>query len=175
LAQYRCPHCRMPHRAGTLTDPKDYGLLVWRTGLGEPLTARDARAPHLDSILTLPDPTNVGPTQLKALPYAPSPKSAAIAQNKPLNGMQKALVGLAASMPTTPGTNLEAHLADLIATGPKASPAWGFGERPRRPKLCEKADWQLLPKQLARLLAQPARPTHRHFTVEGWPEDAIPV
>jgi phospholipase C len=94
-----------------------------RFDLGAPLTKRDASAPDLDDILTLANPTNIGPPQVKALPYAPSPQAAAIAQNKPPNGMQKALVGLAASMPSAPGTNLQAHLDDLIATGPKSPPA----------------------------------------------------
>jgi hypothetical protein len=48
-----------------------------RFSLGESLTARDAKAPDLDSVLTLPGPTNNGPTRrLMALPYAPSPQTA---------------------------------------------------------------------------------------------------
>jgi phospholipase C len=90
--------------------------------LGAALTARDASAPDLDSVLTLANPTNVGPPQLTALPYVPSPQAAAVAQAKPPNGMQKALVGLAANLPDTPGTDLQAHLANLIATKPKEPP-----------------------------------------------------
>jgi phospholipase C len=67
-----------------------------RFGIGQALTARDAAAPDLDSVLALPQPTNRGPARLKALPYAPSPKAAAVAQTQPLNSMQRALVGLAA-------------------------------------------------------------------------------
>lgn len=93
-----------------------------RFQLGAPLTARDAKAPDLDNVLTLPGPTNRGPTRLKALPYVPSPKTAAVAQTKPLNGMQKAMVGLAANLPETPGTNLQAHLAMLRTEGPKEPP-----------------------------------------------------
>jgi phospholipase C len=93
-----------------------------RFQLGGPLTARDANAPDLDSVLMLPGPTNKGPARLKALPYVPSPKAAAVAQTKPLNGMQKALVGLAASLPETPATNLQDHLAMLRSTGPKDPP-----------------------------------------------------
>lgn len=93
-----------------------------RFSLGAPLTARDAKAPDLDDILTLPDPTNEGPPRLTALPYARSPKAAAAAQSRPLNGMQKALVSLAASLPTAPGADLTAHLADLQASGPKPPP-----------------------------------------------------
>jgi phospholipase C len=94
-----------------------------RFNLGDSLTARDARAPDLDSVLTLPGPTNKGPTRrLMALPYAPSPQTAAVAQTKPLNGMQKALVGLAANLPNAPGTNLQDHLANLRAAGPQQPP-----------------------------------------------------
>jgi phospholipase C len=94
---------------------------------GAPLTARDAQAPDLDSVLSLPAPTNLGPPSLQAHPYVPSPKTAAIAQDRPLNGMQEALVGLAANLPSAPGTNLQAHLANLRATGPKQPPATALG------------------------------------------------
>lgn len=69
-----------------------------RFGIRQALTARDARAPDLESLLSMPKPTNLGPLRLKALPYAPSPATAAVAQTKPLNSMQKALVGLAANL-----------------------------------------------------------------------------
>jgi phospholipase C len=87
------------------------------------LTARDAQAPDLDSVLALPQPTNLGPVRLKALPYAPSPPMAAVAQTKPPNSMQKALVGLAANLPTAPGSNLQAHLMKLKATPHQPAPA----------------------------------------------------
>jgi hypothetical protein len=86
------------------------------------LTARDAGAPDLDSVLTLPRLTNLGPLRLKALPYAPSPATAAVAQTKPLNSMQKALVRLAANLPPAPGNNLHTHLANLKATRPRPAP-----------------------------------------------------
>jgi phospholipase C len=89
----------------------------------QPLTPRDAAAPDLDGVLTLRTPTNIGPPRLRALPYAPSPPTAAAAQRKPLNSMQKALVGVAANLPTVPGTDLQAHLARLKATGPQPAPA----------------------------------------------------
>jgi hypothetical protein len=38
------------------------------------------------------------------------------------NGMRKALVGLAANFPNTPGADLRAHLAALKANGPKPAP-----------------------------------------------------
>jgi phospholipase C len=86
------------------------------------LTPRDAQAPDLDSVLTLPRPTNLGPLRLKALPYAQSPATAAAAQRKPLNSMQKALVALAANLPPAPGSDLHVHLAKLKATGPQPPP-----------------------------------------------------
>ena len=94
-----------------------------RFNITAPLTERDDRAPDLDSVLTLPTPTNNGPSlPPKALPYTPSPRAAAVAQAMPPNGMQKALVGLAANFPTTPGTDLQAHLAALRANGPRPPP-----------------------------------------------------
>jgi phospholipase C len=94
-----------------------------RFGISGTLTARDAQALDLDSVLTLPGPTNLGPLRLKALPYAPSPATAAVAQTKPLNSMQKALVGLAANLPPAPGNNLQTHLANLTATRPRPASA----------------------------------------------------
>jgi phospholipase C len=92
-----------------------------------PLTARDARAPDLDSVLTLPGPTNMGPPSVKALLYTPSPRAAAAAQTMPLNGMQKAMVGLAANLPNTPGADLQTHLAALRTTGPQPPPDAALG------------------------------------------------
>src|SRR6516165_8547404 len=93
-----------------------------RFGITQALTARDAQASDLDNVLTLPRPRNLGPLRLRALPYAPSPETAAVAQIKPLNSMQKALVGLAANLPTAPGTNLQDHLAKLKERGPQPPP-----------------------------------------------------
>jgi phospholipase C len=93
-----------------------------RFGISEALTPRDAQAPDLDSVLTLPRPINLGPLRLKALPYAPSPATAAVAQTKPLNSGQKALVELAANLPPAPGGNLQTHLANLKATGLQPAP-----------------------------------------------------
>jgi len=93
-----------------------------RFGISEALTARDAQAPDLDSVLTLPRPSNLGPLRLRALPYGPSPETAAVAQTKPLNSMQKALVRFAANLPPAPGSNLQTHLANLKATRPQPAP-----------------------------------------------------
>ena len=94
-----------------------------RFGITQALTARDGQTPDLDSVLTLPQPTNLGPLRLKALPYAPTPETAAVAQTKPLNSMQKALVGLATNLPPAAGSNLQTHLANLKAAGPQPAPA----------------------------------------------------
>jgi phospholipase C len=83
--------------------------------LGAPLTGRDAAAPDLESALALASPTNTGPARIRALPYAPTPTTAAVAQTKPLNGMQTALVKLAANLPEGPGKDLQAHVASVKA------------------------------------------------------------
>jgi phospholipase C len=90
-------------------------MLRKRFELGPPLTRRDATAPDLGSVLALQKPDNRGPPRIKARPYAPSAQSAAVAQTKRLNSMQKALVNLAANLPESPGKNLQAHLASVRA------------------------------------------------------------
>lgn len=83
--------------------------------LGGPLTQRDAAAPDLDDVLSLPTPSNQGPPRLTALPYATAPSVAAEAHRAPLNDNQRALAGLAANFPETPVANLRAHLAGVQA------------------------------------------------------------
>jgi phospholipase C len=90
--------------------------------LGAPLTMRDAAAPDLDDALSLTSPDNKGPSSVKALPYSPTPATAAVAHLQPLNGMQEALVGLAANLPTAPGVDLKAHLASMAASPVKLPP-----------------------------------------------------
>jgi phospholipase C len=90
--------------------------------LGGPLTHRDETAPDLESALTLATPDNKGPPHLKALPYAPTPAAAAIADVRPLNDNQKALVGLAANLPEAPGVDLQAHLATVKAQAKQPPP-----------------------------------------------------
>src|SRR5262249_31258258 len=92
-------------------------------GIGGGWARGGAGAPAREGVLTLPRPTNLGPLRLKALTYAPSPTTAAVAQTKPLNSMQKALVRLAANLPPPPGNNLQTHLANLKATRPQSAPA----------------------------------------------------
>lgn len=87
--------------------------------LGPPLTERDAVAPDIGSVLSLTSPSNLGPERIDALPYAPSPTLVAHAQQSPLNGMQQALVSLAANLPeraigAAPGL-MAAHAARVSA------------------------------------------------------------
>lgn len=89
--------------------------------LGGPLTGRDATAPDLESVLRLVSPDNQGPPKLTPLPYAPDPTTAAMAHARPLNDMQRALVGLAANFPAAPGTDLKARRAAVTAA-PQAPP-----------------------------------------------------
>lgn len=79
------------------------------------LTARDEKAPDLDSVLVLPTPDNRGPPRVKALLYTPTPQTAALAQTKPLNSMQRALVGAAANLPEVPGKDMNLHRAEVKA------------------------------------------------------------
>ena len=95
--------------------------------LGPALTDRDAAAPDLDSVLALAQPDNLGPERVDALPYTPSPADVAFAQAMPLNGMQHALVNLAANLPNTTESDfvsaVEAHLDHLEMIGPLKVPA----------------------------------------------------
>lgn len=90
--------------------------------LGPPLTDRDAAAPDLDAVLSLPTPSNDGPDSVKALPYAPLPQAAAAAQVRPLNGMQRALVDMTANLPEIPGISLQTHMQTIAPEAPKTAP-----------------------------------------------------
>jgi len=90
--------------------------------LGPPLTDRDAAAPDLDAVLSLPSPSNNGPDFVKALPYAPLPQAAATAQVRPLNGMQRALVDMTANLPPIPGISLQTHMQTIAPEAPKTAP-----------------------------------------------------
>lgn len=97
--------------------------------IGAPLTLRDAAAPDLSSALTLPLPTNMGPSSVTALPFTPTPALVARAQAAPLNGMQKALVKLAAHFPgAAPADDAAAFVANHTA-----SLAGGAAPRPVPP------------------------------------------
>jgi len=120
-----------------------------RFGISGALTARDAQAPDLDSVLTLPRPTNLGPLRLKALPYAPTPATAAVTQTKPLNSMQKALVGLATNLSPAPGSNLQADSPSESESDTTSAGAGDrIGQRARRPGLRETAGGKLFPRPL---------------------------
>ena len=83
--------------------------------LGGPLTARDASAPDLDGALALAAPDNLGPGRIDPPRYTPSPAEVAQAQTMPLNGMQRALVHLAANLPNTMGAvNFKAAVAGQL-------------------------------------------------------------
>jgi phospholipase C len=92
-----------------------------RFALGGSLSGRDAVAPDLDDVLSLPTPSNNGPESIQALQYTPSVQVAAAAQNRPLNSMQQALVDFAANLPESPGKDLQAHIQGL-APGLRLAP-----------------------------------------------------
>lgn len=96
--------------------------------LGPPLTARDAVAPDLSGVLSLQNPDNMGPEWIDALSYAPSPTLVARAQDAALNGMQKALVELAANLPPARGPThtaetVQDHISNLGQLGSLPIPA----------------------------------------------------
>jgi phospholipase C len=95
--------------------------------LGAPLTDRDAAAPDLGNALTLAKPDNLGPEHIDALPFTPTPAEVAFAQAMPLNGMQHALLNLAANLPNTTRADfigaVTRHLEHLKITGPLPIPA----------------------------------------------------
>jgi phospholipase C len=82
--------------------------------LGAPLTDRDAAAPTFDSVLSLPTPSNLGPDKIDALPYSLAPAEAAAAHAMPINGMQKALVHLAANLPNTTNADFQTAVASHV-------------------------------------------------------------
>ena len=94
--------------------------------LGAPLTNRDAVAPTFDDVLSLSSPTNLGPLHIDALSYVPTQAEIAAAQTMPLNGMQIALMHLAANLPDAKGGNfavaVDAHLEQLRQFGGKQLP-----------------------------------------------------
>lgn len=67
--------------------------------LGEPLTQRDAVAPHLLGALSLPSPSNKGPTNIPLPTISPSDDELQAAHQAAPNAMQQALADLAANLP----------------------------------------------------------------------------
>jgi phospholipase C len=90
--------------------------------LGGPLTARDAAAPDLDSVLNLDAPTNTQLGTITVPPYTPSEQDLQDAIGLPLTDMQRALHQLTSLLPP-PGADVEEHIAKLAAGAIPAIPA----------------------------------------------------
>ena len=91
-----------------------------RFSLGAPLSSRESAAPDLGAVLTLAEPTNLGPTQIEALPFVATPGGIARARLEPLNGMQEALTKLAAHLPMLSAgddflSKVQSHISTLKA------------------------------------------------------------
>ena len=70
-----------------------------RFRIARPLTHRDAAAPDLDSALSLPRPTNLGPERIEPPMLDETPQKLAAARARPPNDLQRSLIALAASLP----------------------------------------------------------------------------
>lgn len=95
-------------------------MLRNRFKLGPALSDRDAGAPDPADVLALATPDNPGPSSLAALPYTPSPVEIAAALTQPMNGMQQALLHLAANLPDSAAqgslaASIAAHVMALRA------------------------------------------------------------
>jgi phospholipase C len=92
-----------------------------RFDLGGPLSERDAVAPTFEGVLTLPDPTNMGPERIDApaaQPRAASPE--ALSDPAQMTDLQASLTELARVLPD-PGEE-EAHIRRLEASPERAAP-----------------------------------------------------
>jgi phospholipase C len=92
-----------------------------RFDLGGPLSERDAVAPTVESVLTLPDPTNMGPERIDApllQPRVASPEAASDPAR--VTDLQASLAELARVLPD-PGEE-EAHIRRLEASPERAAP-----------------------------------------------------
>jgi phospholipase C len=85
-----------------------------------PLTARDAAAPDLLSVLG-PEPANQGPPAIPALAVVPTAEELVRTGAKPPNDLQRSLGAMAAVLPTV-GADIGAHVERLAAV-PDPSPA----------------------------------------------------
>jgi phospholipase C len=79
----------------------------------EPLTARDAAAPDLLSVLG-PEPLNAGPASITASAVPPAPEQVARLAAMPPNDLQQSLSAMALTLPTV-GANIGAHIERLTA------------------------------------------------------------
>lgn len=111
-------------RAGTVLRPSGklpfdhtsvLATLRKRFRLGAPLSDRDAVAPDLECALSLATPINLGPAQLEAHPYVPSPAELELAKQIPLNGLQKCLLELAHMLPQD-ASQIQSHIQTLQKT-----------------------------------------------------------
>ena len=83
-----------------------------RFDLGPPLTARDAAAPDLESVLTLSKPENLGPAEIKALHFLPKPSDIISLLGAPMNDLQKTLHDMSEVLPP-PDKKVDEHIGSL--------------------------------------------------------------
>ena len=81
-------------------------------GLGEALTARDAAAPDLASVLQLDQPTNDALGLLTVPAYTPSARDLTAAIGRPLTDMQQSLHRLASILPDA-DADFDQHIGQL--------------------------------------------------------------
>ena len=96
-----------------------------RFGIAQSLTARDAAAPDLESVLNLPTPSNGGPQSVQGRAAPPQDDDEALehARLAPLNDFQKAMHDAAGYLaPLIHGVTPENHIAAL-AQGYQPAPS----------------------------------------------------
>jgi len=89
--------------------------------LGAPLTNRDAAAPDLLGALSLPEPTNDGPSSLALPTISPSDEELLAVHQAPPNDMQQSLAALASNLPAG-AANAQAHTTQLSNVRSQSSP-----------------------------------------------------
>lgn len=91
-----------------------------RFELGAPLSDRDAAAPSIEAVLTLSEPTNMGPERIVApVPQTRIASAEAGLEAAPVTDLQASLVDLARTLPD-PGED-EVHIRRLEASPPSSS------------------------------------------------------
>ncbi|MDB5691318.1 MAG: Phospholipase [Alphaproteobacteria bacterium] len=96
-------------------------------GLGGPLTARDAVAPDLLAALSLPAPTNDGPSHTSMPNVAAKPAELAAAEAAPPNNMQRSLAEAALKLPTG-SARIPEHARLMARAAPASAPPATAGE-----------------------------------------------
>lgn len=81
---------------------------------GKPLTGRDKVAPDILHALTLPDPSNDGPDEIRVPGGAPSAEEITATHLEPANSLQAALAHFSDHLPTVTA-NVPGHVAQLGA------------------------------------------------------------